>query len=86
MPGTASPRFLLLIVAATAISTTLTASNAADRALPRPKASAPCPNPHAASAALVTSKARHIPNEDDVCADSRGTARPAAAISAPAKF
>ncbi|MBV8603851.1 MAG: hypothetical protein JO224_04125 [Pelomonas sp.] len=85
MLSTASPRILVPIAAAAAIGLAAAPAGAADPVPPRPKASAPCPPTHAASAAPVTSKARHIPNEDDACADSRGIARPAGAASAPAK-
>ena len=37
-----------------------------------PAVAAPCAP---ASAGAATSKTRHIPNEDDPCADSRGLAR-----------
>lgn len=43
---------------------------------PPPRAAAtPCPVASADNAGAVTSKARHVPNEDDPCADSRGVAR-----------
>lgn len=72
---------------ALALSACTFAAQAADAAAPAAgggsqaqRAGAACPATSAASGPrAATSKLRHVPDEDDPCADSRGVARPARA-------
>ena len=44
-------------------------------AAPPRAATTPCPVASVGSTGNVTNKARHVPDEDDPCADSRGVGR-----------
>ncbi|NYE61636.1 hypothetical protein FHW58_002843 [Duganella sp. 1224] len=72
MKSSALPRWLMLLCLSACAPATQEAAPAVGAASKGSHASAACGTATAATAATATSKLRHIPDENDPCAESRG--------------